>query len=241
MTFNEDSNWRARTWKYDDDGKIELRGERKLWVLRNIFNEISSTTSFYLDYGRLHRARFLTDLPGEAFVLDLLTGDEQLAATTTAMQFLTHSVPILADLSIATLMRIRREGRDSFESYRRAITQITSDVLQHKRKLSKREAEQTLKTSIEPELIRLRKEVRYERRRQRKRIAGGLATMAAGIVIGAFGGLPIAVGGAIAGASAVAGGRLLGKAGKVACEHGADLRQQNDLYFLLRLEEEAVD
>jgi hypothetical protein len=30
MTFNEDSNWRARTWKYDDDGKIELRAEKKL-------------------------------------------------------------------------------------------------------------------------------------------------------------------------------------------------------------------
>ena len=55
------------------------------------------------------------------------------------------------------------------------------------------------------------------------------------------GGVVVAVGGAIAGASAVAGGRLLGKAGKVACEHGADLRQQNDLYFLLRLEEESVD
>ncbi len=240
MTFDEDSKWRAKTWKYTDDGKIELRGARKLWVIRNIFNEIASTASFYLAYGRLHKARLLTDLPGEAFVLNWLTGDEDLAATTSAMRYLTHSVPILAGLSLATLMRIRREERDSFESYRRAITRITSDVLQRKHKLSKREAQDMLKASIEPELIRLKKEIRYERRRQTKRVAGGLATMAAGIAIGAFGGLPIVIGGALTAAAAVAGGRLLGKAGEVACEHGANLRQQNDLYFLLRLEEEAT-
>jgi len=98
-----------------------------------------------------------------------------------------------------------------------------------------------LKASIEPELIRLRREIHHERRRQTKRIVSGLATMAAGIAIGVFGGLADAIGRALIGAGVVAGGRLLGKAGEVACEHGANLRQQNDLYFLLRLEQEATN
>jgi hypothetical protein len=241
MIFDENLKWRDKTWKYDDDGKIELRGARKLWIIKSFLQEIASSASFYLAYGRLHKARFLTDLPGEASVLRWLTCDEQLAATTSAMQYLMHSVPILAELSIATLARIRREERDSFESYRKAITQITSDVLHPSRKLSKRKAQALLKDSIEPELIRLRNEIRYERRRQTKRIAGGLATIAAGIAIGAFGGLPVAIGGALTGVAVLTGGRLLGKAGEVACEHGANLRQQNDLYFLLRLEQEATD
>jgi len=241
LTFDEAPKLRIKTWKYDEDGKIGLRGARKLWAIRTIFNEVANSTSFYLAYGRFHKARLLTDLPGEALVLNWLTGDEELTATTSAIQYLTHSVPILGDLSIATLVRIRREERDSFESYRRAITQITSDVLHRKRRLSKREAQQMLKASIEPELIRLRREIHHERRRQTKRIVSGLATMAAGIAIGVFGGLADAIGRALIGAGVVAGGRLLGKAGEVACEHGANLRQQNDLYFLLRLEQEATN
>jgi hypothetical protein len=240
MTLNDDPRWGAKTWKYNKDGKIELKGSRKLWILSNVFEEIASTTTFYLAYGRLHKARLLTDLPGETFVLNWLTSDENLAATTSAMRYLAHSVPILGDLSIATVLRIRREERDSFESYRRAITRIASDVLGRARKLSRKEAQEMFKASIEPELTRLRNEIRYERRRQTKRVAGGLATLAAGIAIGAFGGLPVAIGAAVKTISAVAGGRLLGKAGEVACEHGANLRQQNDLYFLLRLEDEAT-
>lgn len=96
------------------------------------------------------------------------------------------------------------------------------------------------KALIEPQLTRLKSETRSERRRQTKRIAGGIATLAVGVAIGAFGGLPMAIGAAIKGALAIAGGRLLGKAAEVACEHGANLRQQNDLYFLLRLEQETT-
>ena len=95
-----------------------------------------------------------------------------------------------------------------------------------------------LRALIEPEITSLRKEIRSERERQARRISGGLASLAAGVAIGAFGGLPIAVTGAIAGAAALVGGRLLAKAAEEACEHGTNLRQQNDLYFLVRLMQE---
>jgi hypothetical protein len=239
MTLNEPPKWRDERWKYDKDGKTELRGPRKLWAVWEIFDGIADNTSFYLAYGRLHGARFLSDLPGETFLLDWLTEDEELAATTSAMRSLAHSVPILGDLPLATLIRIRREERDSFESYRAAITRIALEVLQQRQRLSKRKTQEMLKARIEPELAKLRKEVRYERRRQTKRIVGGLAGLAAGIAIGAFAGLSITIGGPLAGTAVVAGARLLGKAGEVACEHGANLRQQNDLYFLLHLEKAA--
>jgi len=242
VLFDESPNWRCKTWKYDRKGRTELRRNRKLWFVQRIFDEIASNTSFYLAYGLRQNARFLTDLPGEAFVLNWLTGDEQLSATTSAMELLTHAVPILADLPIATLLRIRREERDAFESYRGVITRIASDTLAQTNRLSKKEAQEMFKALIEPEIASLRKEIRFERRRQRKRITGGLATLAAAVAIGAFGDLPVAIGGTLAGAAAVAGGRLLGKAGEVACEHGANLRQRSDLYFLVRLlQEERAD
>jgi hypothetical protein len=236
--FRESPGWKLRSWRYDSEGKTILRGKKKLWFVRLLFNEIANNTSFYLAYGRLQKARFLTDLPGEAFVLDWLTGDERLAASTSAMKLLTHAVPILADVPIATVMRIRREERDSFESYRMAVTKIAREVLQRKSRLSRKEAREMLRALVEPEIMSIRKEIRSERERQARRISGGLASLAAGVAIGAFGGLPIAVTGAIAGAAALVGGRLLAKAADEACEHGTNLRQQNDLYFLVRLMQE---
>ncbi len=235
ITFDEGVSWRAKTWRYDREGKTELRGAKKLRFVNVVFDQIAENTTFYLAYGRQHNARLLTDLPGDAFILNWLTKDEELMATTSAMEHLMHSVPILADLPIAGVLKIRRQERDSFEAYRKAITTITSDVLSRKTRLSKKEAQEILKAKIEPELSRLKMEMRSERRRQTNRIAGGLAALAAGIGIGAFGGLPIVVGGALAGAAAVAGGRLLAKAAEEACEHGVNLRQQNDFYFLLKL------
>ena len=239
MTLNEPPKWGGKGPKYDKYGMTEVRGLKKLWPVWEIFEGIADNTTFYLAFGRLHGARFLTDLPGEAFLLDWLNEDEEIEATTSAMRSLSHSVPILGDLPLATLIRIRREERDSFESYRAAITKIASEVLQEKGRLSKRKAHEMFKARIEPELAKLRREVRYERRRQRRRVVGGLAGLAAGIAIGAFAGLPTSIGGAIGVAAAAGAGRLLGKAGEVACEHGANLRQQNDLYFLLHLEKAA--
>jgi hypothetical protein len=231
--------WIARTWKYDAEGKTRLPSRKTIQFVQYIFKKIAEDTTFYLAYGLLHRARLLTDLPGEGFLLDWLTGDDRIGASATAMQSLTHVVPILAELPLATLVRIRREERDSFESYRQAITGITQDVLGRNRRLSKKEAQDLLKSVVEPELVRLRKEIRYERKRQAKRIVGGLATLAAGIAIGAFGGLPTLVQAAAVGASAVTGGGLLRKVAEVACEHGSNLRQGNDFYFLARLQQEA--
>jgi len=225
--------------RYDREGRTELRGDRKLRFVRHIFNQIANNTKLYLAFERLQNARFLTDLAGETFVLNWLTKDKRVAATTSAMRHLSHSVPILAEVSIPTILRVRREDRDSFQSYREAIERISAAVLSRRSALSRREAQNILADLIEPQLVRIRKDIRYERKRQTRRIAGGLAAMCAGVGLGAFAGLPAIVGKAVAGAGALVGGRLLGKTAETASENASNLRQQNDLYFLIRLEQEA--
>jgi hypothetical protein len=241
VLYDKTPKWIAKTWKYNRQGRTRLPSQKTIQFVRYIFRTFAQDTTFYLGYGLLHRARLLTDLPGEALILDRLTEDDSIAASANAMQSLTHIVPILADLPLASLIRIRREERDSFESYRHAIAGITQGVLGRNRRLSTKEAREMLKSLIEPQLIRLKKEMRYERRRQVKRIVGGLATLAAGIAIGAFGGFPNLVQTAAVGAAAVTGGGLLRKAAEVACEHGGNLRQHNDFYFLARLEQDGED
>jgi len=43
----------------------------------------------------------------------------------------------------------------------------------------------------------------------------------------------------LAAAATVVGGRLVSKAAEEACSHGPEFQQKNDLYFLLRLTNEA--
>jgi hypothetical protein len=109
-----------------------------------------------------------------------------------------------------------------------------------KKRTSKREIQELFREKIEPELHRMKSELKLERNRQAKRILGGAASLAASVGLGAFGGfLPLLAKGAAVAASAMVGGRLLSKAAEDVCEHGANLREKNDFYFLLRVAQES--
>ena len=151
-----------------------------------------------------------------------------------------HSLPLLGDLSLATLLRIRKEERDSFVRYRSAVRRLLDNVASQNQPIGKQEIREISKQQIEPQLLRMKSELYQEQKRQRRRAAGGLATLAAGVGLGAFGGIvPLLAKAAAAGAAAMVGGRLLSKAAEAKCEHGATLKEKNDFYFLLRLTQES--
>jgi len=77
----------------------------------------------------------------------------------------------------------------------------------------------------------MRQEVNEERRRQVRRIVGGVGAMVASLKLGMFGAIPALASGAV-------GAKLLGEAATKTCEHGSNLREKNDFYFLLRLTRE---
>jgi hypothetical protein len=256
MLFDEPDGWRAKRWRYDREGTVEVRGDRKYAALYRIFIGIAEDTSFYLAYGRNRNARLLTNLPGETFLLNALTGDDEVSASSAVLNdCMTHSLPLLADLPISRLLAIRRQERDSFERYRLAVRQILAEVTQGGRSVRKKDARKLFQERIEPELARMKSELYQERRRQRRRIGAGLAGLAAMVAMGAFGGIVPGVANAATGGSpgivaevakaamavapGVAGTSLLGKAAQSFCEHGATMKEKNDFYFLLRLTQEA--
>ena len=233
--FDESSSWRAKSWRYDREGKVRLKGTRKLFFVEFIFNAIANDTTFYLAYGQHNRSRLLTDRAGDAYLLNWMNEDSDLQSTSAAMELLSHSLPILADVPLSTVIRIRREERDSFEAYRRAITLLTKDILAERAGLSVEEAKDAFKAKLEPQIEGVRREINAERARQSRRLAVGISAIAASVLMGAWGGLPILVKGAVVGVTAAMGGGTLAKAAGSACEHGPEIRQKNDLYFLLRL------
>lgn len=91
-----------------------------------------------------------------------------------------------------------------------------------------------LHDAIEPELRKMKKEVKtYQKVNARKAVVG-VASIAAAVLLGAYVGLPTMVMVPLAAAGALVGGNLLSKAGEAACEHGPDFKQKNHLYFLLK-------
>lgn len=240
-TWNESDKWRRKSWRYDGDGTVEISGSRKLAHIYNlVFEKIASDTTFFLAFARFHSARYLSDLPGETFLLDALTKDDEVAASNRRMhECLTHLVPLLGDLPVETLLRIRREERDCFIRYRLAIQQLLNQIVMTKKRINKRDVQDLYREKVEPELYRMKSELKQERRRQTRRILGGTAGLAASVAFGAFGGfLPLLAKGALVGASAMVGGRLFSRAAEATCEHGASLREKNDFYFLLRAAQE---
>jgi hypothetical protein len=239
--FDEGKGWRLKSWKFDSDGMVELRGPRKAAALDYIFHGVAQDTTFYLAYGRNRDARLLTNLPGETYVLDALTKNEEVTASSSALnEYMTHSLPLLSELPIASLLKIRREERDSFGRYRLAVQDILSEVAHAKKRMRKKDAKELFRSRIEPELVKMRSELQTERTRQRRRITGGLTLLAASVALGVFGGIvPVLAKFGLAGAGGTVASRLLSKAAESTCDHGATIKEKNDFYFLLRLTQEA--
>lgn len=79
-TWVESKNWRLKSWRFDREGKVEIRGEKKLSQVYNlVFMNIAIDTSFYFAFARLHSARYLSDRSGETVLLEALSDDEEAA------------------------------------------------------------------------------------------------------------------------------------------------------------------
>jgi hypothetical protein len=222
--------------KYDSEGMTAIRGKQKIPFLWPIFEQIGQNSSFYLAYRMHTNVRLLTDMAGEAIFLRDLGDDAEFASNASGLRALTHALPLLGDMSIETLLKIRDEEREAFEAYRMNIHTMSKTVMSEG--MSTREGNEYFASQIAPSLEKLKREIALERKRQKTRVAVGMASLAAGVAIGAFGGLPVMASVPAAALGTAIGGKLLVKAVESKCEHADDLRQNNDLFFLLRLVEE---
>jgi hypothetical protein len=236
QVLDEEPDWLPKKRSYNRDGVMVLHSPHKRHMVQEIFGNIGDNITFFLAYGLKRKARFLSDMPGETDFLTLFNHDEKLDAKSSALQQLEHSVPVLMNLPFATIMRVRKQEKEAFDSYRDAVTKMSAEILATK--VSKRQAREMMHDAIEPELKRMKKELKTYRKVQSRRALAGLATAAAGVLLGAFAGMPTIAATAVTGATALVGGEMLAKAAKDACTHGPEFKQKNDLYFLLRFHDE---
>jgi hypothetical protein len=202
--------------------------------VRFLFSCIARDVVFHQQFGPQFDATYLTDLPGEAQFLQLLSKEDELAIKTARLfASLTHEIPLLTDLPIRTILKIRDENPQSFEAYRSTLKKIVKDHVEQSQSATEEEARDLYEDVLAPVLTQLRVEAKRQHNRWvRKSLT--TAAFAVGVVsLGATGILQSAQVMALLGGATVKG--LVDQLG----EADTEPVNSSSLYFLLRLQDKA--
>jgi hypothetical protein len=132
--------WVSQSWRYDAEGKylVPSRKLTRIFRINQIFEAIADDTSFHLAFGSPFQARYLTSMPGEAALLELLAGDEELVTVNAAVgKMLSHVIPVVGDLSLRRVVQLRSKEPEAFARYREALTRIIDEFLRDHKRLTK--------------------------------------------------------------------------------------------------------
>jgi hypothetical protein len=227
--------WVAKSWRPGPDGRFKVPPQklRATGLVQRIFEQIASDTTFHFAYGSTWKAKYLTDLPGEAELLRGL-GDNGPSAqqnrATSLISAMTHALPFVGDLTIPEILKMRAEIFDSFEQYRWALTAI---IRNHgTQRMGSRDAIDICAAELAPQIARLENKIAVERRGFRNRVFATSSVVGIIVTLGTFGLMQPAIGcGLLGGALTMLPGMLAESRSPIP-EVATD-----DLYFLLRMKQ----
>jgi hypothetical protein len=130
---------------------------RRKLVVEQLFQRIAYDVTIQQYFTTSNEAAYLTDLPGEAQVLNLLNASEENEVRNALFaKHLLHSVPLLDEVPIEIIIKLRKEEPDAFLQYRAAIAKVIREYGKGKTSLSEKDAKNISRDILEPELARLR-------------------------------------------------------------------------------------
>lgn len=235
LYLSQPPSWVAKSWRRDAGGRqiVPTQKLRRSGIVQHIFEQIANDTTFHFAYGSVWRAKYLTDLPGEAELLRGL-GDNGPSAqqhrATTLVSAMTHALPFVGDLTISEVLRIRSEISESFEQYRWALAAIIRE--RRDQRLSVKDAARICVAELAPRITALENKVASERRRFNNRVIATSGIVGVVVSLGLSGLVPPLVG------CGLLGGALTALTGMLAESQSPPLdAATDDLYFLLRMKQ----
>jgi hypothetical protein len=149
-----------------------------------------------------------------------------------------HEVPLLTDLPIRRILRIRQSDYESLSLYRNALLQVVREQLRNDRTFSRDTAREICLDVILPQVRKLKVDAQMKLRSAVRKALSATAAVSAAIGLGLVSGM---IRPELERVFQIGGVALAGKLGEVlgAIEkHPAEVRSHN-MYFLLRLVTEA--
>jgi hypothetical protein len=212
--------------------------KRSKLLEKTFFSELTWDLVAQQIYGLRYGTKHITDLPGEAeFYAEL--GSEMQQSMAALCKALLHSVPLLPELPLGTLIRVRQKETDAFVAYRAALGGILRNHVRPGAPISAKLAQQICGDELAPRLAELRMTQKSLTKSARQKAVAKITTSAAVMGMGVFGGfLPAslkAILGAIGGASLV---KEMAETLFSLEKNPSQVRSHN-LFFLLRLEQSA--
>jgi hypothetical protein len=224
-----------------NSGPIELSQttvKRQKLVLR-FFLAIANDALLQTYFGSAFNARYVTDLEGEAEFFKLLNEKDELARQTAALcARLAHSVPMMTEIPISAILRLRRDEPEAFQNYRTALTGIVKNYVVKGKSVNDTEAREIYLDLLKPELDALQAKAKNIRQAQMR--SGLLKAVASSALIGLgiYGGvLPSHLADLIKTIGGFSVAKDLAETLGAIAKNPTEVRNHN-LYFLLRLKQQ---
>ena len=194
VMFSKPPDWAPKRF-YDIDGgpgRI-LSGsviKRNNLLKRFVVEGFAQDLIFQQLYGYKHGTKYLTDSAGEAEFFGMSSPNDELARRTSALcTGLSHSVPLLRDVPLATVLKIRRQDPGSFTLYRQALSKILQDYLKGQGEISAADTEGIYRDVLYPELVKLKREATAQGRSKRAKVIAKTVLPAVVVTLGVISGL----------------------------------------------------
>jgi hypothetical protein len=210
-------------------------------LIRGLFLRMANDVFLQNYFGSAFDARYVTDSPGEREFFDVLYGREELTRrAATLCAHLAHAVPILSDVPVRTILKLRASEAEAFQSYRSTLTGIVRNHVGTGKSVGEAEAKEIYLDVLKPTLDALQVQATNIRKNQFKK--GILKAAASSVLIGLgiYGGvLPSQLADLVKAIGGFSVAKDLAETFGAIEKNPTEVRNHN-LYFLLRLKQEGA-
>jgi hypothetical protein len=223
--------WLPKTYQAGEVVKLSASVLKKSRIVDELFARLGSQVALQEFLGFRYNAKTVTTNPGELALLSQLDPDQSIYKKSTAsLARITHSIPMMEDISLERAVHVRKAESDAFLVYRKALNAVLSEVVKTV-ELSEKQAKDLVAGVLVPEIARLRMLADAEGVRAKTKAKVHLAVAGAVLSLAFFGGLLPSELATIGGAVSLQG--LLESLAELRASPKA-VRSQN-FYYLLRL------
>jgi hypothetical protein len=213
---------------------------RERGLVLDFFLRIANDALLQSYFGTAFNARYVTDLAGEADFFTTLYKNDELSRQTAALcARLTHTVPLMNDVPIKTILTLRRNEPEAFQNYRSTLTGIVRTHIRNGKPVTDSEAKEIYLDVLKPQLDALQVQAETARRTPLRKGALRVVATSALIGLGIYSGiLPSHVADLVKTIGGFSVTKDLADTFLAIQRNPPEIRN-NNLYFLLRLKQEA--